>query len=377
MKEIVQSLREKKVEYLELIYDLIFVYIIGRNNSLLIVSEGEFITGERFAAYFLATLAVIQIWSFSTFYTNMFGRNGVRDHVFMFLNMYLLYYIGEATHSGWESYHTQYHIAWALILVNIGAQYLIEMRHHRDDPDVIRTIRRMGIVLFSEAALVVAALFLPMGSSVIPILFGIGMTAFFADDRKITLIDFSHLSERIMLYVVFTFGEMIIAVAGYFEGAFTLRSFYFSLMGFLIIVALFLSYEMLYNHIIDRELRTTGVMYMLIHIFLIFSMNNLTVALEFMRKEEVSLMPKTLFLVGSFLLFFVCLIALMRYSKSTMKLCRRFLLPVIGLTVGFVAAMLIFREHMVVNILLSVVYVFGMFLRFYLYGTRPNNPSSS
>ena len=27
--------REKKVEYLELIYDLIFVYLIGRNNSLL------------------------------------------------------------------------------------------------------------------------------------------------------------------------------------------------------------------------------------------------------------------------------------------------------------------------------------------------------
>lgn len=26
---------EKKVEYLELIYDLIFVYLIGRNNSLL------------------------------------------------------------------------------------------------------------------------------------------------------------------------------------------------------------------------------------------------------------------------------------------------------------------------------------------------------
>ncbi len=27
--------QEKKVEYLELIYDLIFVYLIGRNNSLL------------------------------------------------------------------------------------------------------------------------------------------------------------------------------------------------------------------------------------------------------------------------------------------------------------------------------------------------------
>ena len=27
--------KEKKVEYIELIYDLIFVYIIGRNNALL------------------------------------------------------------------------------------------------------------------------------------------------------------------------------------------------------------------------------------------------------------------------------------------------------------------------------------------------------
>ena len=36
---------EKKVEYLELIYDLIFVYIIGRNNSLLLHLEDGFVAG--------------------------------------------------------------------------------------------------------------------------------------------------------------------------------------------------------------------------------------------------------------------------------------------------------------------------------------------
>ena len=77
---------EKKVEYLELIYDLIFVYIIGRNNSLLHHVEGGFISLETFLTYALATLAVIQIWNYSTFYINMFGRNGLRDHIF------LLYY---------------------------------------------------------------------------------------------------------------------------------------------------------------------------------------------------------------------------------------------------------------------------------------------
>ena len=35
---------EKKVEYIELIYDLIFVYIIGRNNSLISSVEHGFIS---------------------------------------------------------------------------------------------------------------------------------------------------------------------------------------------------------------------------------------------------------------------------------------------------------------------------------------------
>ena len=39
---------EKKVEYLELIYDLIFVYIIGRNNSLLHHVENGFVSGTTF-----------------------------------------------------------------------------------------------------------------------------------------------------------------------------------------------------------------------------------------------------------------------------------------------------------------------------------------
>ena len=135
-----QAKEEKKVEYLELIYDLIFVYIIGRNNSLIQTVEGGFVPFGMFLSYILCTLAVIQIWNFSTFYINMFGRNGVRDHIFLFVNMYLLYYIGEGTRLHWESFHAQYHVAWALILINIGIQYLIEKlpAHSRDSHAVSR-----------------------------------------------------------------------------------------------------------------------------------------------------------------------------------------------------------------------------------------------
>ena len=102
IRELVEK-KEKKVEYIELIYDLIFVYIIGRNNSLLHHVENGFVTAGVFLAYVLCTLAVIQIWNFTTFYINLYGRNGVRDHVFLFLNMYLLYHLADGIHIGWQS----------------------------------------------------------------------------------------------------------------------------------------------------------------------------------------------------------------------------------------------------------------------------------
>ena len=365
---------EKKVEYLELIYDLIFVYVIGRNNSLLHGIENGFVPPQQFAAYIVATLAVIQIWNFTTFYTNMFGRNSVRDHVFMFVNMYLLYYIGEGTNLGWASFYTQYHIAWALILINIGIQYILELRNHPEQANTQQTIRRMALVLFGEAALVLIGIAVPSGFSLVAILFGAGMTWVSQKGRN-ERIDFPHLTERVMLYVVFTFGEMIIGMTGYFEGSFTWRSLYFSVMGFLIVSALFLGYELLYNRIIDREMKTTGMAYMMIHIILVFSLNNLTTALEFMQEEEVALWPKILFLLGSFLLFYLCLFALMHFSREGMGVCRRFVLPVAGIALVFIVSMLLLREQMVVNIAISVVFVYAMFLRIFLYSRKQRAPA--
>lgn len=360
---------EKKVEYLELIYDLIFVYIIGRNNSLLHHVENGFVPGATFLAYVLCSLAIIQIWNFSTFYINMHGRNGLRDHIALFLNMYLLYYIGEGTRLHWESFQNQYHIAWALILLNIGAQYALELRSHRGRPTEERSIRRMMIVLFGEALLVLLAIPVynrtGLALSAVPILYGVVMTRLLSDESKAELIDFPHLTERAMLYVVFTFGEMIIAIASYFEGDFTLSSVYFSSMCFLIVVGLFLCYELLYDRILDREKKTTGVNYMILHIFLIFAMNNLTTSLEFMRDEAVALWPKTLFLIASFVLYFLCLFALQRYAKNGLRLCRRYVGPILLLTLVFIVLMLLLRENMRLNILLSVLYVAAVFLRIY------------
>ena len=363
IKELI-SQKEKKVEYVELIYDLIFVYIIGRNNTLLQTVTGGFIDGGKFMAYIISTLAVIQIWNYTTYYINIYGRNGIRDHVFLFINMLLIYFMAEGVNENWATY--QYHIAWSLILVNIGVQYVIELRNHKSDEYALRRIRRLMLTLFGEAAIVLIAL--PFYGQTVSgivsaaaIIFGIVSTTL-AGRKNCACsggVDFAHLTERAMLYVVFTFGEMIIVTASYFEGGFSANGAYFAVMAFLIVVGLFLSYEVMYDRIIDREMQSNGLHYMFIHIILIFSLNNITAALEFMRNTEVQLIPKTLFLIFSFLLYYASLISLGRYSKLTCVRNRKFYAVMCALAVSFTALMLLMREIMWANILISVIYIFA------------------
>lgn len=357
--------QEKKVEYLELIYDLIFVYLIGRNNTMLHYIEDGFVPAAVFFAYFLCSLAVIQIWNFSTFYINLYGRNGVRDHLFLFINMYLLYHMADGISTGWQASFYQFCVAWALILTNIGLQHLIEMRNHKAEPWVLEMLKRKTVIIIGEALLVFVHMLVfsltGMSIAYVPILFGIAATAFSGKVNMLVPVDFMHLSERAMLYVVFTFGEMIISITSYFEGEITISSLYYSAMAFLIVVGLFLSYEVLYNKIIDRERTTNGTGYMIIHVFLILALNNISVALEFMREEEVDLLSKILFITGSFLLYFLCLFMLGIFAKKRCGFHAGFYLFLAVLGISFFVLMFVLRSSMAVNIAVSVIYVMGIF----------------
>ncbi len=372
--------KEKKVEYLELVYDLIFVYIIGRNNLLLQHIENGFISLPVFFAYVLGALAIIQIWNFSTFYINVYGRNGTREHIFLFINMFLLYFMADGTNIQWQSSFYKYNAAWMFILINIGVQHIIEMRNRQSAPWEIKQLRHKSIIIFIEAALVGVhiAVYALTGTSIayVPILFGMVAMMLSGRTNALVPVDFAHLSERAMLYVVFTFGEMIIALASYFKGELTLNSVYFSAAAFLIVAGLLLSYGLFYNRLLDREKETDGTGFMLIHIFLVFALNNISASLEFMREEEISLIPKTLFLVGSFVMYYIFLFLLGRYSKKRRAFDIRFVIALLCAMLAFAVLMLALRELMFLNIALSVLFVFAIFFVLFRFSKKHTEPNA-
>lgn len=370
------------MEYLELIYDLIFVYIIGRNNSLLHHIQDGFVDPGMLIAYILCTFAVIQIWNFTTYYINIYGRNSLRDHIFLFVNMFLLYFVAEGTREHWQDYQNQYHFAWGLILINIGIQYVIELRNYKGVPQHQRRIKRITIVLFTEALLIFAAIpvYNLTGQVImapVAILFGMAATSITGRNNCNDVVDFTHLSERAMLYVVFTFGEMIIAIASYFEGEITFNNLYFAAMAFLIVVGLFLSYGTIYDHIIDRERQTNGLSYMMMHVFLIFALNNITNSLEFMQNEEVQLIPKLSFLILSLVIYYTFLMLLGRYAKKRCKPTKKYYLLMIAVGISFVGLMFLCKDIMMLNIGITVIYVFAIFVMFYRFGKKMHRELSS
>lgn len=366
IKETLTSKEEKKVEYIELIYDLIFVYLIGRNSSLIHMIKDGFIAPEAFMTYIVCTLVAIQIWNFTNFYINRYGSNGIQEHVMILVNMFLLYFMGDATRTDWSSYYYyKYNVAWALILLNFLVNYYFKYRKYSDIKPWESLQMIFNMIVFGVEAIIVL-ISLPIYShtglilSPLAMVFGIVFTLATSKINNLVPVDFGHLTERAMLYIVFTFGEMIIAISGYFEGVVTGRSIYFALMGFLIVVGLFQSYELCYDHLIDRGLITNGTGYMMIHLFLIFGLSNITIALEFMREEHVALLPKTLYLTASFIVYFIFLFLLGIYMKNRQKPSKKFIALIAVILVAFAVLMIVFRENSYINIAVSVALIYSV-----------------
>ena len=359
-------LEEKKVEYIELIYDLIFVYLVGRNNSLLHTMEGGFFSLNTFFVYVVSSLAILQIWYFSSLLINRYGSNGVSDHVCLFINMYLLYYLADATRIEWFAYYVRYNVAWGLILVNLAAQYFRllrsksgaaawESRHLRYH---MRLLLAQAVWVFCSIPLY-GVLHFPLSWLSIPA----GFLAALLTEKIDALVpvNFEHLTERVMLYVVFTFGEMIVGIADYFEDEFTFTTFYFSLMAFLTVAGLFLSYGFLYNHVIDRERTTTGTSYILIHLALVIALNNITVALEFMPKAEVDAVAKNSFIVASFLAYYIFLFFIERFAQERFRTQRMDFARLLLLAFTFVLLMSACYRSGWASIAVTVAYIYLMF----------------
>ena len=358
---------ERKVEYLELIYDLIFVHTISRCGSLLELEDGM-PGGTAYITFLLFSMAILEIWYYSTLFINRFPQHHVQRNVCIFVNMYLLYYMAGGIREDWQSCYSQIHTAWVLILLHLAAQYWFALRHAEEREQYLRRDFHLLVV---EALVVLLSMpvFARTGVVLSPLAMLVGVIAGITG-RKTSgrNVDFPHLTERVMLYVVFSFGEMIVELAGFFEDGIHPLGICHSVLAMAFAAGLFLNYGYVYDHIIDRERETSGDGYLLLHLFLILSLSYLTKVLEMLRNPMVRDAFKIASLSVWLFAYLLFLSLLERYAKE--RACRNYYLRLAQISAAYVILLILTRNIPLANFAVNVLYIYAIHASLRLFRLR-------
>ena len=358
---------ERKVEYIELIYDLIFVHVIGRCGALLKLEEG--VPDESvYVTFLLFSVAVLEIWYYSTLFINRFPRFPVQRNVSIFINMYLLYYLAEGIKDNWRDFYYQIHISWCLILLHMAAQYWFALRRSGEEE---QHWRRDFYMLLTEASIVALSIpvFVKTGRIISPLALLVGMCFGITANKTVKRgADFPHLTERVMLYVVFSFGEMIVELAGFFKDGFHPLGICHSVLALAFAAGLFLNYGYVYDHIIDRNRQTSGDGYLFLHLFLIISLSYLTQVLEMLRNPIVPDSQKIFSLSVWLFAYLVFLSLLERYAKE--RACQNYYLRLILISFAYLGLLILTRNHPLANFASSVLYIYAIHASLRLFRKR-------
>ena len=316
----------KKVELIELFYDLVFVYAISQMTALIHHLEDGVLTLPAFLSFLVALIVSVNTWMVQTVFTNRYGQNSLRNMSFMLVSMILVLGLSNSFSSQWVEGLTFYH--FSLLVIGLTAvlllQYFWEFFQAEDaaNRSVIRffiimlTVRMVLLLLALLFPIVTAAVFsfvIVLATTLSPMIF----TKLMAQVPT----NFPHLTERLSLLTIITFGEMLIGIAPYFKPA----SFSWnSIWVFLVVANLFLFYIIEMDHLIDEEKEgVTGNALIYFHYPIFIGLSMVTVSLSFFTVKNVQHDFLLLFLYAGLFLFMTGVLLCTVYNKPNRRLKRR------------------------------------------------------
>lgn len=208
---------ERKVSWLELFYDLVFVASI--------IQFGDFLSHEKsiggfmlFAGHFTPLWVA---WSGFTFYANRFDVDDFLHRVLVLAQMFAVGIMAVASHHAMQGDHVTFSLAYA------GAQALIAVLHVRSaiqDPQSAAYSRFWGGAFAFGSLAFVASAFLPNPWCYLLWPVGIGAILLAPLSRRSRELfeqfplDQEHLTERYGLLTIIVLGESFVKVLTYLTG---------------------------------------------------------------------------------------------------------------------------------------------------------------
>lgn len=311
----------KRVSLVELFYDLVFVYMVSRATGLIHHVHNGIVSLPTLGIFALVMIVFINSWMVQMVFTNRYGRLSGNNVIFSFIDMAIVLYMSNAFTATFDRHLATFFIAAGLLSFTLCLQYLIVYWKTSDEYDRQIT-RAFSLILAFRSLVLFIGGFFPNRLGITVALVGIIVSwlapAFTGKYTKHHPIIFSHLLERLTALIIVMFGETIVGIAGYFTRAnFSIQS----LLIFTTVVALFFTYIVEFDHLVDEhQTNQTGNLMIYLHYFILFGISLVTVALAFINEPEAHPAFSVTCLYLGIVLFYVGLAIANVYNKVKVTL---------------------------------------------------------
>lgn len=316
------KVKEKKVELIELFYDLIYVFAISKMTLVIEEPVGGVIPFKGFFRYLIVSFVILQAWLYLTNYVNRYGRWKWYEYALTAVNMTATVFMANTINSDWAAMNRTFNLSMTVMLLCVAVMYFIAREMSTGHFSCKRgqqtglkeqnpgAANNSLIILAVDCILYFAAFlvsFQGFNSAVIwmdavAVLVGAFLPFFIRGKFDASIISFPHLVERFELITIITFGEGIVGMTDFFD----VRNFSFRpVLVFAVVLALFGCYVTQIHYLCNHHQVQRALRLMFSHYFVVIAVNLITVAFKFLENLEADRMFTAVLMAAAMVLFFI------------------------------------------------------------------------
>ncbi|MFD0767510.1 low temperature requirement protein A [Bacillus sp. CGMCC 1.60114] len=318
-------MEEKKVTWLELFYDLLFVAAVATTTQVLIHVEKGYIHPEYLLKFALMFIPIWWSWTGQTMFTNRYGQDFLHQRIFMILQMLFVLIMTSSLSVDFDQYYLSFLIGYIGLRALTAIQYLVVQKIEEGNrKKVARFLGRgfwLGIIisffsLFFDSWIRYALLYAGIIVDIIVPIFG----------RKYLVKappNTAHLLERFALLTLILFGESVVSTISVLQpqkGDW--HSISFSFISFILIISMWWQYFDNVEKKVDKSIQTAGQIIIYGHLFILMSLSMIAASIKLLFLQEVRYLFILYFVFGSVLLYFIATSIVFhqyRYEKHRLK----------------------------------------------------------
>ncbi|MEH7482657.1 low temperature requirement protein A [Neobacillus drentensis] len=339
---------EKKVTWLELFYDLLFVAAVATTTHVLLHVEKGYIHPEYLLKFALMFIPIWWSWTGQTMFINRFGQDFLHQRIFIILQMLFILVMTSSLSIDFDQYYLPFLIGYIGVRALTAIQYLVVQNIEEGDRKTaarfLGTCFGIGVLIsflsiFFDSWIRFAVLYAGIIVDVIVPVFG----------RKYlvkALTNTAHLLERFALLTLILFGESVVSTLFVLQpqkGEW--NSISFSIISFILIISMWWQYFDNVEKKVNKSIQGAGQTIIYGHLFILMSLSMIAASIKLMFLNEVHYSFILYFVFSSVLFYFISTSIVFhqyRYEQHRLKIYH------LGLFLGILAAFFIINLIMVV-----------------------------